>query len=194
MNDVKQEIEKMSPAEYRSQKNHNIEQILKKHQAWDAGLSVQANLELLDVLAFSLADFYQEYRGRLFFAEDILRKQYEELDILERTQAKKNLIKRNLFMQKDGGRVHEKTRFEKMAEDMGLYFQPEKVVQESKENGDDVEQDLFVLKEFLRENGIEEQYLNQLKTFSEAQQTIETNEDTRYAEKQSQFGMDIFYC
>jgi hypothetical protein len=190
MRDIKFEIEKLTPSEYRSQKNENIKEILMKYNAYDSGLSVQGNLEVLDIIAFSLADFYQEYRNRLFFTEDILRKQYEEMEVLERVEAKKNLEKKNMLWKEEGGRTHEKTNFELMAEDMGLFFEPE--VDYQKEDKTESEHDLFVLKEFLKDNGIEGKYLNNIKDFSEVQKKIENKKDQNYQSLQTNFGMVIF--
>lgn len=188
MNDVKHQIEQMTPSEYRASRDTNIEKILRSHQAWDAGLSVQANLELLDEVAFGLADFYQEYRNRLFFPEDILRKQYEELSILERADAQKKLRAKNLFLKKSGGSHREKTRFEKMAEEMGLFFEPEQVVQDNIEEGEDLDEQVGLLKEFLEENGVGGKYLESLRDLSEIQKKQEDKEDASFAQNQQTFG------
>ena len=187
MRDIKLEIEQLTPSEYRTRKNDNIKEILIKYHAYDSGLSVQANLELLDIIAFALADFYQEYRNRLFFTEDILRKQYEEMEVLERIEAKKNLEKKNMLWKEDGGRTHEKTNFELMAEDMGLFFEPQ--VEYQKEDQTESEHDLFILKEFLKDNGIEGKYLNNIKDFSDVQKKIENTNDKNYQESQNNFGI-----
>lgn len=186
MAEIKSEIETMTPREYRQNKNKNIENILRKHQAWDAGLSVQGNLELLDVIAFALADFYQQYRNRLFFSEDILRKQYEELDVLERTEARKNINKRRMLLEKNSSRTHDKTKFELMAEDMGMFFEPEQ--NENEQLNPENEKELFILKKFLKENGIETKYLNKIQDFSEVHKQNEENTDKQFEDSQKLFG------
>jgi hypothetical protein len=186
MSDIKYEIEQLSPSQYRNRKNENIKEILIRYHAYDSGLSIQGNLELLDIIAFALADFYQEYRNRLFFTEDILRKQYEEMEVLERVEAKKNLEKKSELWKENGGRTHEKTNFELMAEDMGLFFEPEQEF--DIEDKVDSEKDLFVLKDFLKENGIEGKYLNSIKDFSEIQKKIEESKDNDYKDSQTTFG------
>lgn len=186
MSDIKHEIEQLSPSEYRMRKDENLEAILRKHRAWDAGLSAQANLELLDVIAFALANFYQEYRNRLFFAEDVLRKQYQEMEILERSEARKNFESKRKFWDKQGGKNREKTKFELMAEEMGIFLEP--LDAPVPRNSGESEQDLFLLKEYLKENGIGGEYLNKIREFSEAQRKIEQKTDANFQENQSEFG------
>lgn len=186
MSDVKEAIEQLSPSEYRAHKDSRLEALLREHHAWDAGLSVQGNLELLDVVAFALADFYQEYRNRLFFAEDVVRKQYEEMEVLERSEARRSIESRRQFWDKHGGQARAKTRFEEMAEDMGIFFEP-------LEPGEPLvpgesEQDLFVLKDYLKENGIGAEYLGKVQEFSEAQRRSEEQMDEHFQKAQSQFG------
>ena len=133
-----------------------------------------------------MADFYQEYRNKLFFSEDILRKQFEELEVLERTEARKNIQKKRLLLQKDSLRTHDKTKFELMAEDMGLFFEPEDG--EKQKLNPENENDLFILKKFLNENGIEAKYLNKIQNFSEIHKQNEEKTDKQFEQSQKLFG------
>lgn len=187
MAELKREIERAPPGEFRADKDAHIERLLRAHGAWDAGLSVQANLELLDVLAFGLADFYQEYRNRLFFAEDVLAKHAEETAALERRDARRGLeTARRLWADADAeAEAGGKTRFEQMAEDMGLFFEPEP---ESPADLASAETDLAELKRFLRQNGLGPDYLETVGALSEARAAAERDADARFEQSQREFG------
>lgn len=162
MNDIKLNIEKLSPEQYRLNKDSEIAKVLEDNGARDSEMSVQANLELLDLMAFGFADLYQEYRNRLFFTEDILKKQYEELEVLERAEAKENIRKKRLFYEKGSGLRKEKTKLQKMSEDLGIYLEEEEEFMKDPVSHDN---ELFELKTFLENNGISKEYLNKVVEF-----------------------------
>ena len=188
MREIKTEVESMRPEVYRRDKDNTINSILISYGARDSGMSVAANLELLDIIAFGLADLYQEYRNRLFFTEDILRKQYQEFEILEREEAKDNIRKRKMFIEKNLDLRTEKTNFEKMTEDMGIFFEPQEQERATAEIND---KELFILKSFLKENGISQKYFNKIIEFGDNQKKIDSEKDKQFVKSQFDFGKII---
>lgn len=184
MNEIKFEIESMRPEVYRRDRDTVIDQILIKYGARDKGLTVSDNLELLDILAFGFADLYQEFRNKLFFAEDILRKQSLEIDILERSEAKENLRKKRLFNEQNPDLRVNKSKFETMMEDIGINF-------ESKKNNEDEirasDKELEILKNFLEENGITRKYLDKVEEFGKVNEEIEMNSDHKFKHQMQEF-------
>lgn len=187
LNEVKSVIESKDPQHFRSSKTAFLDEILRKHGARDETLEVSANLELLDALAFGFADMYQEFRGKLIFAEDVLKKQFEEMGILERAEARESLRKhRKLQELKETRARPQKSRFEQMARDMGVFFEADL--------GDDVEEaplqegELQTLKAFLQRQGVSSGYLKSVQQFGKNELKAETEADSKYNKQETEFG------